>query len=171
MARNLDAKCRQCRREGEKLFLKGEKCFNACILEKGKRKFPPGMHVKARRVKVTEYGRRLRENANHGTDHGHGNVMFVLGGNVNGGQVFGQWPGLANNQLYQSTDLAVTTDYRRVLAEIVTKRLGNPNLATVFPGYAGYTPLGILRGGSVVAPPPLGPYNIYLPLASNEACS
>lgn len=122
-------------------------------------------------VVMSEFGRRLRENANHGTDHGHGNVMFVLGGNVNGGQVYGHWPGLAPDQLYQLTDLAVTTDYRRVLAEIVTKRLQNPNLATVFPGYAGYTPLGTLRGGSVAAPPPPGPYNLYRPLAANEACS
>ena len=121
-------------------------------------------------VVMSEFGRRLKENANHGTDHGHGNVMFVLGGNVNGGQVFGHWPGLANNQLYQSTDLAVTTDYRRVLSEIVTKRLGNPNLSAVFPGYAGYTPLGILNGGSVAAPPP-GPYNIYLPVVVNSTCS
>jgi uncharacterized protein (DUF1501 family) len=122
-------------------------------------------------VVMSEFGRRLRENANHGTDHGHGNVMFVLGGSVNGGQVYGQWPGLANNQLYQSTDLAVTTDYRRVLAEIVTKRLGNPNLATVFPGYAGYTPLGLVRGNGASTPPPPGAYNIYLPLVSNAACS
>ena len=117
-------------------------------------------------VVMSEFGRRLKENANHGTDHGHGNVMFVLGGNVNGGQVYGQWPGLANNQLYQSTDLAVTTDYRRVLSEIVTSRLGNPNLSTVFPGYSGYAPMGIVRGAGVAAPP-AGPFSLYLPMVSN----
>jgi len=79
---------------------------------------------------MSEFGRRLKENANPGTDHGHGNAMFVLGGHVNGGQVYGNWPGLANNQLYDHADLAVTTDYRRVLSEIVTKRLGNPDLAS-----------------------------------------
>jgi uncharacterized protein (DUF1501 family) len=123
-------------------------------------------------VVMSEFGRRLRENANHGTDHGHGNVMFVLGGNVNGGQVYGNWPGLANNQLYQSTDLAVTTDYRRVLSEIVTKRLGNPNLSAVFPGYAGYTSMNILKGGTVTVPPPLGAHNIFLPeVSAGGACS
>jgi uncharacterized protein (DUF1501 family) len=97
-------------------------------------------------VVMSEFGRRLKENANRGTDHGHGNVMFVLGGNVNGGQVYGQWPGLATDQLYDRADLAITTDYRRVLSEILIRRLGNPKLGTVFPGYENYTPLGILQG-------------------------
>ena len=120
-------------------------------------------------VVMSEFGRRLRENANHGTDHGHGNVMFVMGGHVNGGQVYGSWPGLRNDQLYQGTDLAVTTDYRRVLAEIVSKPLANPNLSTVFPGYSGYTPMGILRGAGSGGGAPAGPYRMYLPAVEDTA--
>lgn len=96
-------------------------------------------------VVMSEFGRRVRENANYGTDHGHGSVMLVLGGHVNGGQIYGSWPGLDINQLYDRADLAITTDFRQVLCEIVEKRLENPNLDVVFPGYTGYTPLGILR--------------------------
>jgi uncharacterized protein (DUF1501 family) len=100
-------------------------------------------------VVMSEFGRRLRENADHGTDHGHGSAMLVLGGNVNGGQVYGAWPGLANEQLYDRADLAVTTDYRRVLSEIVVERMGNPNLGVVFPGYSGYQSLDIVRARPV----------------------
>jgi uncharacterized protein (DUF1501 family) len=100
-------------------------------------------------VVVSEFGRRLAENASHGTDHGHGSGIFVLGGQVNGGQVFTNWPGLQNDQLYDRADLAVTIDYRQVLSEIVVRRLGNPQLATVFPGYAEYQPLGIVRGADL----------------------
>ena len=72
--------------------------------------------------------------------------MLTLGGNVNGGQVFGNWPGLNNEQLYDHADLAVTTDYRQVLSELMTTRLGNPNIESVFPGFSGiYNPLGIYR--------------------------
>jgi uncharacterized protein (DUF1501 family) len=119
-------------------------------------------------VVMSEFGRRLRENANHGTDHGHGNVMLVLGGNVIGGRVYGQWPGLRNDQLYDGADLAITTDYRRVLSEIVTRRLGNPNLDVVFPGYTGYTPLDIVVD-AYPAPPPIPPgldNKVYLPLVA-----
>jgi uncharacterized protein (DUF1501 family) len=123
-------------------------------------------------VVMSEFGRRLRENANHGTDHGHGNAMFVMGGSVNGGQVYGNWPGLANHQLYDGADLAVTTDYRRVLSEIVTKRLGNPDLASVFPGYAGYTPMNIFAGSDPSSPPvsPPGPYRQFLPIVTASDC-
>ncbi len=97
-------------------------------------------------VVVSEFGRRLVQNDSYGTDHGHGNVMFTLGGNVNGGQVFGAWPGLNNEQLYDSADLAVTTDYRQVLSELLAKRLGNDDVEAVFPGFsASYNPLGIFR--------------------------
>jgi uncharacterized protein (DUF1501 family) len=98
-------------------------------------------------VVVSEFGRRLSENASHGTDHGHGSGIFVLGGQVNGGQVFTSWPGLQNEQLYDRADLAVTIDYRQVLSEIVLRRLGNSQLNTVFPGYEGFQPLGIVRQG------------------------
>lgn len=91
---------------------------------------------------MSEFGRRLRENTDSGTDHGHGSVMTVLGGRINGG-LYGAWPGLANDQLYDGADLAVTTDYRTVLAELLTERMGNPNVAAVFPGFAYPGPLGL----------------------------
>lgn len=97
-------------------------------------------------VVVSEFGRRLVQNDSYGTDHGHGNVMFTVGGNINGGQVYGTWPGLGNDQLYDHADLAVTTDYRQVLSELLSKRLGNNNVEAVFPGFSGvYNPLGIFR--------------------------
>ena len=97
-------------------------------------------------VVVSEFGRRLVQNESYGTDHGHGSVMFTLGGNVNGGQVFGSWPGLHNDQLYDHADLAVTTDYRQVLGELLSKRGNNADIESVFPGFSGnYNPLGIFR--------------------------
>lgn len=97
-------------------------------------------------VVVSEFGRRLVQNESYGTDHGHGSVMFTLGGSVNGGQVFGNWPGLNNDQLYDHADLAVTTDYRQVLGELLAKRTGNANIESIFPGFSGnYNPLGIYR--------------------------
>lgn len=94
-------------------------------------------------VTMTEFGRRFQENANQGTDHGSASGMLVLGGNVNGGRVYGHWPGLAPAQL-DSGDFAVTTDYRQVLAEILVKRHGEQKLGAVFPTVA-YAPLGILN--------------------------
>jgi uncharacterized protein (DUF1501 family) len=97
-------------------------------------------------VVISEFGRRLVQNESYGTDHGHGSVMLTLGGNVNGGQVFGTWPGLHNDQLYDHADLAVTTDYRQVLSELLSKRLGSTNIENIFPGFSGkYNPLGIYR--------------------------
>lgn len=84
-------------------------------------------------VTMSEFGRTARQNGTGGTDHGHANVMFVLGGSVKGGKVFGQWPGLAPGQLNEGRDLAVTTDFRRVLAEASAKTLGTHNLAAIFP--------------------------------------
>ena len=86
-------------------------------------------------VVMSEFGRRLSENASLGTDHGHGSALFLLGGNVVGGRVHGHWPGLAEGQLVGPGDLAVTTDYRDVLAEVCRKRLNNPAIDQVFPGY------------------------------------
>ena len=96
-------------------------------------------------VVQSEFGRRLAENADDGTDHGHGNVMMVMSGNAAGG-LHGSWPGLAPGQLFEGIDLAVTTDYRRILSEILIRRLGNDKLGIVFPGYTGYSPLGVVAG-------------------------
>ena len=86
-------------------------------------------------VTMSEFGRRALENGSLGTDHGHGSMMMVLGGNVNGGKVHGEWPGLGEGQLIGPGDLAVTTDYRDVLSEILQKRLNNPALEAIFPQY------------------------------------
>ena len=85
---------------------------------------------------MSEFGRTAKENGNRGTDHGHGNVMFALGGPVKGGKVYGAWPGMMKEQLYEGRDLAVTTDFREVLGEAVAVHLGNPAVDAVFPGYA-----------------------------------
>jgi uncharacterized protein (DUF1501 family) len=88
-------------------------------------------------VTMSEFGRTARENGNRGTDHGHANVMFILGGPVKGGRVYGRWPGLDQSQLYEGRDLAVTTDFRLVLSEVVSRYLGNKDLKEVFPGFEG----------------------------------
>ena len=85
-------------------------------------------------VTMSEFGRTARQNGTGGTDHGHANAMFVLGANVKGGKVYGRWPGLENEQLNEGRDLALTTDYRQVLGEVVTQTLGAENLELVFPG-------------------------------------
>jgi uncharacterized protein (DUF1501 family) len=86
-------------------------------------------------VTMSEFGRTACENGNRGTDHGHANVMFVLGGPVKGGKVYGRWPGLDQSQLYEGRDLALTTDFRQVIGEAVARHMGDKNLANVFPGY------------------------------------
>jgi uncharacterized protein (DUF1501 family) len=85
-------------------------------------------------VTMSEFGRTARQNGTGGTDHGHANAMFVLGGSVKGGKVYGRWPGLSNEQLNEGRDLAVTTDFRQVLGEAVAKSIGARNLEMVFPG-------------------------------------
>ena len=90
-------------------------------------------------VTMSEFGRTARENGNRGTDHGHANVMLVMGGPVKGGKVYGRWPGLDQSQLYEGRDLAVTTDFRRVLGEAVDLHLGNHALNQVFPGFDNQT--------------------------------
>ena len=86
-------------------------------------------------VTMSEFGRTARENGNRGTDHGHANCMFVMGGPVKGGKVYGTWPGLENEQLYERRDLALTTDFRDVLGELVSRHMGNPSVKGVFPGH------------------------------------
>ncbi len=93
-------------------------------------------------VTMSEFGRRLEENASAGTDHGHGNLMFLLGGGVRGAQIFCDWPGLSAEKLVDG-DLAITTDYRDVLAEVVAGRLLNPALDEIFPRHR-VTPLGLV---------------------------
>jgi uncharacterized protein (DUF1501 family) len=86
-------------------------------------------------VTMSEFGRTANENGNRGTDHGHANNMLLIGGPVKGGKIYGRWPGLAREQLYEGRDLAVTTDFRDVLGELVARHLGNDSVQSVFPGY------------------------------------
>ena len=96
-------------------------------------------------VTMSEFGRTVEENGTGGTDHGHGSLMMVLGGNVKGGKIYGQWPGLEKEQLFEGRDLAVTTDFRTVLSELVRGHLGRNDLSTVFPGFKPGPSLGLLR--------------------------
>ncbi|NES01888.1 MAG: DUF1501 domain-containing protein [Okeania sp. SIO2F4] len=95
---------------------------------------------------MSEFGRTVKENGNGGTDHGHGNVMWVLGGGVRGGQVYGQWPGLDESELFQKRDLAVTTDFRSVISSVLEQHLAfeRSQIAQVFPGYYSNQGLGLL---------------------------
>jgi len=93
---------------------------------------------------MTEFGRTARENGNGGTDHGHAGAMFVIGGSVKGGKVYGKWPGLAREQLYEGRDLALTTDFRDVFNEVVTKHLGGADTGKLFPGFRPGAGLGVL---------------------------
>jgi uncharacterized protein (DUF1501 family) len=86
-------------------------------------------------VTMSEFGRTAKENGNRGTDHGHANCMFVMGGDVKGGRVYGKWPGLDDHQLNEGRDLALTTDFRAVVGEILVKHMGVRDLAPVFPGF------------------------------------
>lgn len=95
-------------------------------------------------VTMSEFGRTARQNGTRGTDHGHANQMFVLGGPVRGGRIYGRWPTLEQEALYEGRDLAVTTDFRTVLSELVAKHLGNRKLDSVFPGFAQTAPLNVL---------------------------
>jgi len=86
-------------------------------------------------VTMSEFGRTAKENGNRGTDHGHANYMLVMGSPIQGGKVYGDWPGLEHEQLYEGRDLNLTTDFRDVLSELVTKHLGTRDAEKVFPGY------------------------------------
>jgi uncharacterized protein (DUF1501 family) len=96
---------------------------------------------------MSEFGRAVQENGNRGTDHGHGNAMMLLGGPVKGGRAYGKWPGLKREQRFEGRDLAVTTDFRDVFGEIVTRHLGAGTAALdrVFPGHKPGAPLGLIR--------------------------
>jgi uncharacterized protein (DUF1501 family) len=95
-------------------------------------------------VTMSEFGRTARENGNRGTDHGHANVMFAMGGKVRGGQVYGRWPGLAPEVLYEGRDLDLTTDYRAVCGEILARHMGRQDLAKIFPGFRAPSPIGLI---------------------------
>ena len=89
-------------------------------------------------VVMSEFGRTVAENGNGGTDHGHGNVMWLLGGAIKGAKVYGNWPGLSQSQLYQSRDLAVTTDFRDVIAAVLRRhmQLNRARINQIFPNYS-----------------------------------
>jgi uncharacterized protein (DUF1501 family) len=96
---------------------------------------------------MSEFGRAVAENGNRGTDHGHGNAMFIIGGqNVRGGKVYGRWPGLAREQRFDGRDLAVTTDFRSVFAEVVRGHLDVTDTRTIFPGFTNEQKLGFIGG-------------------------
>jgi len=95
-------------------------------------------------VTMTEFGRAVRQNGSGGTDHGHASALFVVGGPVKGGKVYGQWPGLAPEQLHDGRDLALTTDFRTVFSEILTGHMGAPDVKNIFPGFKPAAPLKIL---------------------------
>ncbi|MCF6287788.1 MAG: DUF1501 domain-containing protein [Proteobacteria bacterium] len=99
----------------------------------------------------TEFGRRVRENGNRGTDHGTGSAMMVIGGAVSGGYVFGHFPGITDDDLYLNTDLRMTTDFRRPLSDVLTNFLDNPNISEVFPGYTGSTNMGLFTSDEIFA--------------------
>jgi uncharacterized protein (DUF1501 family) len=95
-------------------------------------------------VTMSEFGRTARENGNRGTDHGHANVMFAMGGRVRGGKVYGRWPGLASEVLYEGRDLDLTTDYRAVCSEVVSRHLGQRDLSRIFPGFRSSASLSLV---------------------------
>ena len=92
---------------------------------------------------MSEFGRTVRENGNRGTDHGHGTAMLVLGGGVKGSRVHGRWPGLSREQLHEGRDLAVTTDFRSLFAEVAVRHLGVPG-EPLFPGFKNSAPPGVI---------------------------
>jgi uncharacterized protein (DUF1501 family) len=95
-------------------------------------------------ITMSEFGRTVRENGNRGTDHGHANVMFALGGPIRGGKVYGRWPGLAPEVLYEGRDLNLTTDFRAVCGEVIARHLGQKDLSKIFPGFRSPAALGLI---------------------------
>jgi uncharacterized protein (DUF1501 family) len=96
----------------------------------------------------SEFGRRAYQNSDNSTDHGYGNPMFIISDDVNPG-FHGIFPGLAQNQLFEGDDLDVTVDYRDVVSEVILKRMGNPFVGHIFPGYTDYTELGVINGQNI----------------------
>jgi uncharacterized protein (DUF1501 family) len=95
-------------------------------------------------ITMSEFGRTVSENGGRGTDHGHGTAMLVLGGAVRGGRVYGRWPGLGDDARFEGRDLAVTTDFRALFAEVAERHLGVPAPTPIFPGWSRPgTPLGL----------------------------
>ncbi len=94
-------------------------------------------------ITMSEFGRTVKENGTSGTDHGHGTAMMIMGGNVQGGKVYGRWPGLAPEQRYEGRDLAVTTDFRAVFSEVLQGHLGPADIGAVFPGYTPGAKMGM----------------------------
>lgn len=92
---------------------------------------------------MSEFGRMARQNGNGGTDHGHAGAMFAIGGSVKGTKVYGKWPGLAPEQLFEGRDLALTTDFRTVLAEVASAHLGATKVDAIFPGFKATSRLGL----------------------------
>jgi uncharacterized protein (DUF1501 family) len=86
---------------------------------------------------LSEFGRTVAENGNQGTDHGRGNVMWIFGGSLRGGQVYGQWPGLSKSERYEGRDLAITTDFRSVVSTVLLSQFGvkENQVSRIFPGY------------------------------------
>lgn len=95
-------------------------------------------------VVMSEFGRRLKSNRSGGTDHGHGGLAIVFGGNVKGEKMYGKWPGLATHELDNAVDLDVTTDYRSILSEVLSKQLKSNKLDLIFPGFNYNETLGFL---------------------------
>ena len=95
-------------------------------------------------VTMTEFGRSIRQNGSGGTDHGHASSLFVLGGPVKGGKVYGRWPGLAPEQLHEGRDLALTTDFRDLFSQILITHMDTPDVSRIFPGFSPGPRLGII---------------------------
>ncbi len=96
---------------------------------------------------MTEFGRTVAENGSGGTDHGHGSCLFLLGAEIDGGKVHGDFPGLSREALYEGRDLPVTTDFRAVFSEVASKHFRLPSGAELFPGWSGKR-IPLIRGGS-----------------------
>ena len=112
---------------------------------------PTGQMGRVTVIVQSEFGRRVRQNGSGGTDHGYGNPLLVIGGPINGRRMYGQWLGLDPQVLSPYFgDIPATTDFRRVISELMIRRMGNNKLGEIFPGYTGYSPLGIFQGTDLV---------------------